>query len=140
MARYSSVSGASRALAQRGAPVRCHWPFKSGYFDSSNARAPPIVMHSAAASATEPMMLRLTMTVPRCGWQNQCPSFGSSTSVCHSRWSLPRRIEISQIGRRLVLLGWHQMAIRAQEVVFIADVDMGIVLGANVFGPDRAFI
>jgi hypothetical protein len=35
-----------------------------------------------------------------------------------------RLIEISQIRRRLVLFGWHQQAVGAQEIAILADDDM----------------
>src|SRR5207237_3553933 len=38
-----------------------------------------------------------------------------------TRPSLLRLLEISQIRRRLVLLGGHQQAVRAEEIVFLAD-------------------
>src|SRR5258708_9691902 len=50
---------------------------------------------------------------------------------------LPRLLEIFQIRGRLVLLGGHQVAIRAQEIVLLADGDMVIVLGTVVLVPDR---
>jgi hypothetical protein len=44
-----------------------HWPFQSGYFASSAARAPPRVNISATASADTPVELRYDMIVfPRC--------------------------------------------------------------------------
>src|SRR5712672_929451 len=50
-------------------------------------------------------------------------------------WSLPR-LEIPQIRRRLILQGWHQVAICTEEIVFFADDDVTVVLGAVVFEPD----
>jgi hypothetical protein len=38
--------------------------------------------------------------------------------------------------RRLVLLGGHQVAIRADEIVFLAHDDLLIVLLANIFRPE----
>src|SRR5713226_10276445 len=49
--------------------------------------------------------------------------------------SLPR-LEISQVRRRLILQGWHQVAICTEEIVFFADDDVTVVLGAVVFEPD----
>src|SRR5262249_13701551 len=48
---YSGVTGGGDppGTTQPGAPTRCHWPLKSGYFDSSEAWAAVTV--SAAASA-----------------------------------------------------------------------------------------
>src|SRR5215469_6529419 len=52
-----------------------------------------------------------------------------------SRGSLPRRLEISKIGRRLILLGRHQQAASAQIVGLLADPDVALPIGADVFGP-----
>jgi hypothetical protein len=57
---------------------------------------------------------------------------------CHA--SPLRVLEISQIRRRLVLLGRHQEAIGAQEIVFFANHDLRVVLGAIRFGPVRTRI
>src|SRR5438094_599331 len=55
MALYSSVNGArslSRSAgSQRGAPMRSHWPRQSGYFVSSNAKAPTQAAHAAGLDA-----------------------------------------------------------------------------------------
>src|SRR5215467_6154284 len=40
---------------------RRHWPEKSGYFDSSNARAPAAGNNSAAASVSAPIAFRLSI-------------------------------------------------------------------------------
>src|SRR5205814_8377722 len=53
------------------------------------------------------------------------------------RRSFPRLTEVSQIRRRLVLAGWHQGAIPASEIEFLADTDVVVVLGAKILGPDR---
>src|SRR5438477_10601710 len=72
---YSGVSGASCAgpealvgsnfmiwlLAPRGGLIAFHSPFQLGYFASSAARAPPIAVISAAASARIPVELRYNM-------------------------------------------------------------------------------
>src|SRR5205807_626194 len=42
---------------------RRHWPFKSGYFDSSNADAPAMVASSAAASTDRAIEPRYNITV-----------------------------------------------------------------------------
>src|SRR5712691_6545734 len=71
--RYSAVSGGScgrpgRLLSSQAFTVpslRFHWPSKLGYFDSSNAAAPEIVVNSAAVSAIAPIRIRWkVMTVP----------------------------------------------------------------------------
>ena len=53
---------------------------------------------------------------------------------------LLRRLEITQIGRRLILLGRHQEPIPAQEIVFLADDNLGVVLGIVKLGPCRTKI
>ena len=50
---------------------------------------------------------------------------------------LLRLFEISQIGRCLILLCRHQEAIRAQEVVFLANDNIHVALIAVLFHPDR---
>ena len=44
-------------------------------------------------------------------------------------------LEIPPIRRRLVLLGRHQPAVRAQVVGFVGDADMDVVFGADVLTP-----
>src|SRR5262245_62381986 len=51
--------------------------------------------------------------------------------------SFPRLLEISQIGRRLVLLGGHQVAVRAHHVDLFPDADMLVPLGTNGLEPYR---
>jgi hypothetical protein len=53
--------------------------------------------------------------------------------------SFPRLFEISQIRWRLVFAGRHQQAIRAHEVVFPANKDLGIVLAAQLLTPLRQY-
>src|ERR1700730_8263564 len=53
------------------------------------------------------------------------------------RSSFPRLLEVSQIGWRLILLGGHQEAISAQEIVFRADDDLVVALGAESLAPVR---
>src|SRR5882672_9387181 len=50
---------------------------------------------------------------------------------------LPRLIEVFQIRRRLVLPGRHQLVVGADEIVFLADPDLTVVLRANRLDPDR---
>jgi CoA-transferase family III len=54
--------------------------------------------------------------------------------------SLPRLLEISQIGRRMVLLGRHQKPIPAHEIVFLADGDLRVVFGIIKLYPVRTRI
>src|SRR5215510_7317575 len=49
-----------------------------------------------------------------------------------------RWCEISKIRRRLIFLRRHQDAVGAQHVALAADLDMGVVLGADALAPDRA--
>src|SRR5262245_42908747 len=53
-------------------------------------------------------------------------------------WSPLRLLEIPQVGRRLVLLGGHEEAVGAEVIVFRADHDLGVALGAVVLRPLRA--
>src|ERR1700730_16897969 len=54
--------------------------------------------------------------------------------------SLLRLFEISQIGRRLVLLGRHQKPVPAQEIVFLANGNLPVALGDVIFWPVRTRI
>jgi hypothetical protein len=47
-----------------------------------------------------------------------------------------RLLEISQVGRRLVLPGGHQKAVCTQEIIILADDDVIVVLGTIVFHED----
>src|SRR5580692_6271522 len=51
------------------------------------------------------------------------------------RTSLPRLSEISQIRRRLILAGRHQIAVAAQEIVFLTNDDVIVVFRAVVLVP-----
>src|SRR5215470_11498782 len=51
--------------------------------------------------------------------------------------SFPRLLEISQVGRRLVLLCRHQVAVRAHHIDLLPDADMLVALGTNGLDPDR---
>jgi hypothetical protein len=53
-------------------------------------------------------------------------AFGAASSV--------RRLEIPQIGHRLILLGRHQVAVRTHEVILIAEIDVPVV-GAFILEP-----
>src|SRR5262249_51092634 len=48
-----------------------------------------------------------------------------------------QRIEVSQIRRRLILLGRHQMAVHAAQVGLLAEKHIAVVLGADVLDPGR---
>ena len=48
-----------------------------------------------------------------------------------------RQIEVPQVRCRLVLAQRHQMAVGAAEVAFLANDDVVIGLGAEIFRPDR---
>jgi hypothetical protein len=45
--------------------------------------------------------------------------------------------EISQVRKRLVLPGWHEEAISAQEIVFVADLYVIVGFAAVLLPPDR---
>src|SRR5437660_5060676 len=66
------------------------------------------------------------------------PAFaGNDREGVPTRWLFSRWFEISQIRRRLVLLGRHQEAICAQHIVLLADFDVIVVLGAVDLAPVR---
>src|SRR5262249_28946304 len=65
----------------------------------------------------------------RCRWSDQ-----STPS------SLLRLFEKSQVRRLLALLGGHQQTLGAEEIVFLANEDLRIVLDANRFRPLRQWI
>src|SRR5215471_213954 len=50
---------------------------------------------------------------------------------------LLRRLEIPQVRRVLAFQHWHQPAVGADEIGFLADSGPGITLGADEFSPDR---
>jgi hypothetical protein len=52
---------------------------------------------------------------------------------------LLRLFEISQIRRRLVLLGGHQVAVSAEEIALLADFDITVALGTDFLDPFRPF-
>src|SRR5262249_12858992 len=74
--RYSGVSGASwrgpqpLVWSNEGWPTtprtmnRSHWPFRLGYFESSNARAPLIVVNIATLSAAARIELECMAVFP----------------------------------------------------------------------------
>src|SRR5262249_45680738 len=60
-----------------------------------------------------------------------------SGGVFDNTCSLRRRLEISQIRRRLALLGRHQQAVGAQHIALMADHDVIVLLGAIDLAPER---
>src|SRR4051794_19442755 len=50
---------------------------------------------------------------------------------------LRRLLEISEIRRRLVFPGGHQVAVGAEEIVVLAELDVLVVLDTDLFAPDR---
>src|SRR5260221_468101 len=66
--------------------------------------------------------------------------FRTGRTVAPVRPSLLRLLEISQIGRRLILLGRHQEPFRAHEIVFRADDDLVVALGARRSAPVRKWL
>src|SRR5262249_47349250 len=49
-------------------------------------------------------------------------------------------IEIARVRRPLTLPRWHQVAIRAEIIILLADRDMIVVLVAIIFSPDRVSV
>src|SRR6266511_2496972 len=121
IAWYSGVSGAcwprpaGLSGSHWGLPIRVHCARMSGYLLSSCARTPDAVMASAAAQATRPIGRRRAM----------------ACSCCTALLKMP------QVRRRLVLPGRHQVSVGAKDVVFAADLNVAVVLLADVFRPDR---
>src|SRR5205807_9880351 len=80
---------------------------------------------SALAATDTPARLRCARR--RAGRPHPLPDAGiggaevSWRRLAERMRSLLRLFEISQIRRRLVLLGRHQEAVRAQEIIFLAD-------------------
>ena len=88
---------------QRGEPCRTPLADQSGYFDSSNACALGAASAQNGSRPTVQIVLRMS----------------------HGRPHFFALLEIAQIRRRLVLLGRHQVAVRAQEIVVLADARRG---------------
>src|SRR5579883_714500 len=60
-------------------------------------------------------------------------------SIWLGRWGgLSPRLEIAQIGRRLILFGRHQQPVGAQHVALTSDTHMLVLLDAGRVAPDRA--
>src|SRR6202023_2211209 len=84
---------------------------------------------------------RSVLVAVRRTYRNQAYSArGVRSSSGRSASSLARLLEISQIGRRLVLLGRHQEPIPAQEIVLLADGDLPVAFGNIILRPDRTRI
>jgi hypothetical protein len=49
-------------------------------------------------------------------------------------------LEVAQVGRRLVLLGRHKVAVGAKKIVLLADADVVIAFAANLVGKPERFI
>src|SRR5216683_3531975 len=64
----------------------------------------------------------------------------SVSSPRRARVSLPRSVEIFQVGRRLRLAGGHKIAVRAQIVVLPTGKDPSVVFGTDGFRPLRRMI
>src|SRR6266700_2619066 len=139
MAWYSGVSGAC-CLSPAGL-VGSHWatpgrtqvPPICGYFASSRACAPVAAMPSTAASAIAPSEHRAPITVLSC-----YPDHAPRPRVCGRQNN--SSLEIFQIGSRLAFADGHQIAVGGQNVVLLADGDVVVVLGANIFGPDHLLL
>src|SRR5437660_11939194 len=134
MAWYSGVSGAccpgpqGLLVSNRiGPPTTRHWPFKFGYFPTSNNWAPAVEPCITAASAIAAIETLRSIIVP--------PDTDSETRA-PQRLLLSRSLEIPQIRRALAFLGRHQQAIGAEHVILVADHDVIVVL-AIFLGPVR---
>src|SRR5262249_1413990 len=121
--RPGGLVGSKRACAL--ASVLTHDPRRSGYFDSSYARAPAVAATSTAANATTNTAAPITRR--------------SSIIILPYRRapSLRRPLEVSQVRRRLILLDRHQETVGAHHVVLLADEDLLVALMACVLGPER---
>src|SRR5207253_9187741 len=102
---------------------RRHCPDQSGYFERSGICAAAPAAPSASTNAAAPISFRIMASLQRLSLSLTTRSF-----------------EVPQIGRLLVLLCRHQIAVGAQEIVFLADDHMMIVLGAIIGVPDRLVI
>src|SRR5262247_1645565 len=102
---------------------------------SQSAAAIPRLAGVAASHWARACICRSSPAPP---WRDVTPAGSASVRVilC-SPPSLPRLVEIAQIGRRLVLPGRHEVAVCAQKVVLAADDDMQIAFGAHGLAPDR---
>src|SRR6266403_1411507 len=49
-------------------------------------------------------------------------------------------LEVAQVGRRLVFAGRHQQSVPADEIMLVADEDLQIAFGTDVFRPLRILI
>src|ERR1700730_18061071 len=116
-----------------GSPIGRHWPFRSGYLVSSQARLSANVMQSAARKPNATIPLRYRMVVLLAAATNSLatpPTAGPLPVV---------RLEIAQIGRRLILAGGHEFAIRAQIVEFLADQHVCSCRRAILLAVNRVF-
>src|SRR5262249_2106024 len=88
-----------------------------------------IAARSAIASE---LRCGMTLFLSRCAGQN-----GEDAVLPRVGPSLSRWLEVAQVRRLLVLLSRHQIAVRAHEIVVLADPDVMIVLRTGVVVPDR---
>src|ERR1043166_8084576 len=133
---YSAVRGACCArpgglLGSHCPPVSgrlIHWPFQSGYLESSNASAPV----RQVPRSTRAIAIRCSMTVlPRSGTKtNHCGASAPSSPL-----RLLLRLEVAQVGRRLILARGHQLPVGADHVDLVAELDMRVVLRADRLAP-----
>src|SRR5215510_16177590 len=100
---------------------------------SQSAAAIPRLAGVAASHWASACICRSSPATP---WRDVTPAGSASVRVilC-SPPSLPRPVEIAQIGRRLVLPGRHQVSVGAQKIVLAADGDMEVALGADGLAP-----
>src|SRR5262249_25321541 len=137
----------------------------SSYLHPWTATTSSWISSSASITSSSPLGRRILalpglgptrsspMETTRSRWSAWTSTTYSSTSVsCSSSqqcWecSAPRRkrspsspaqrIEVAQIGRCLVLLGRHQIAVHAAQVGLLAEKHIAVVLGADVLDPGR---
>src|SRR5207248_10493021 len=111
------------AVPFSGAPIYCAGPARSRSRASVTRSSTPMRSPWRWRSSRSP---RRSPASPR-------PA--ASSRACGG--SPLRSLEVFQVRRLLILLGGHQVAVRADEIILILDVDMLVVLGADRFAPDR---
>src|SRR6266699_3445855 len=144
--RFSTTTGFPQRAASRSAksrpPISDPEPGPSGRMNltvrcgQACAGACPAVCAAtvigkaaiAPAAATSRMMRWRFIWLPLCGAAVQPGGLSS----------FRRPIEIFQIRSRLVLLGGHQPAIHAQEIVLVVDLHVMVIGATNVLDPNGA--
>src|SRR5713101_1081418 len=65
------------------------------------------------------------------------PCAAARTFLYRITLSFPCLFEVSQVRWRLILLGGHQVAVRAHHVNLLPNADMFVALGTNGLDPNR---